>query len=682
MGDRVRREAERPIWLWVVVGLIVFAPLMEGGTTHTAVMVIRLLILLLGGLYLRRGLSRGAFACPPVTVGLPVLAYLGLALVSTITSPYTDQSLQWLLVLSSYAGFLALLVFFVDRWDHAAKLLTVFIVMAVGEGAWALAQAWWWSTLRPSGTFFNPNFLAVYLAAAWAIVLAYLCYAGGGKVPRPATWRRADPPRTRRGASLALRAWALPVGILGLLLLAIVWTGSRGGLLALVVGTTAVVTLRFGRRSVALMALLLMVLLLVPNPLRDRLWAEHRANPETYARWQMWGQSALGMADHPLGIGLGLYQYWAPAYMFPIEGQIVRYGKIANSAHNEYLQMGVELGVASLPVFGWGLWLVAREAGRALNERMHRWQRGLVVGLIAAVMTLLAQAAVDSTFHEPALALLLTLCVGLLLSARRFGMRQPPPVPNLVITSRPIWAALGLAGLLLVTAEIVRLGLAWQAYESGAQAAARRDLPQALASYRAAVALDPGKALYHSLLASGHFQLFERTREPGAAQAAVQELQVALSLNPLDGRLAALLGHVAASVVNSGIPEVSSAGRRAALLMVARAAYERAVELEPFVPFYRLELGKLALALGERTVAESWVRGAVEMEPNFLPGREWLTRLYLASSRMEAANREVLEIRERQQRYTAWSKDALEARFLRADAAALEAALASAVPPA
>src|SRR5574341_2433877 len=426
VDDLARKEVEWPLWLWVVTGLIVFAPLLEGGTTHASVMVIRLLILLLGGLYFWRGLSLGSFGCPRLMIGLPVVAYLGLALVSTMTSPYTDQSLQWLVVLTSYAGFLALLVFFVERWDHAQKLLAVFIAMAVGEAAWALGQAWWWDSLRPSGTFFNPNFLAVYLSAAWVLVFAHLCF----------TWRGQG-----RGPRIIIAC-----AMLGLLLLAILRTGSRGGLLALVAGTSVVVALRFGRRSAALMGLLLAGLILLPNPVRDRVWAEHRANPESYARWQMWGQSLLEISDHPLGVGLGLYQYWAPRYMFPIEGQIVRYGKIANTAHNEYLQMGVELGVASVAVFVWGLWLVGRQAWQALKQRMRRERRGLAVGPIPAVVTLLSHAAVDSTLHEPALALLLALCVGLLVSAHRLMRPQPAVVPRLAISSRPVWAVVGMAG--------------------------------------------------------------------------------------------------------------------------------------------------------------------------------------------------------------------------------------------
>ena len=109
---------------------------------------------------------------------------------------------------------------------------------------------------------------------------------------------------------------------------------------------------------------------------------------------------------------------------------------------------------------------------------------------------------------------------------------------------------------------------------------------------------------------------------------------------------------------------------------MAKAAYERAVDLEPFSPFYRLNIGRLALALGEETVAESWVTGAVELEPNFLPAREWLTRRYLSSGRLDAAVQELQEIRERQRRYATWAKGSLEAGFLQIDTDALETALA------
>ncbi|MGH2359106.1 MAG: tetratricopeptide repeat protein, partial [bacterium] len=211
------------------------------------------------------------------------------------------------------------------------------------------------------------------------------------------------------------------------------------------------------------------------------------------------------------------------------------------------------------------------------------------------------------------------------------------------------------------------------------RAAARQDFPRAIADYRTAIALDPGKALYHSSLAAVYFQVFERTQDGTAAQASLDELRAAIALNPLDGRLFGLLGHVHASLgsatTSPGVQSEVEGAQRMVWLRGAVSAYERAVALEPYAPFYRLELGRLSLALGDRETAEAHVRRVIELEPNFLPGREWLARLYLQSERVDAAGREYREILERQRRYADWNKTDFEARFMKADVTALAAEL-------
>ena len=659
-----RFRSSNPAWLILLSSLVVFSPLLEGGTTHLAVMVIRLLILLLLGLYLTRGIRSGTVVVPAMRVAPAILAYLCLAAFSTAVSPYPNQSRQWLVVLISYAGLLYLLVSFISQWDHVCKLLAVLTGLGLCEAGWALLQAWWLGAARPTGTFFNPNFLAGYLAVVWAIVLGYLCYA-------------------RIGQGGILRVCSLhvivPITMLGLLLLAVVYTASRGGALAVAVGTSLVVGVKYGRRALGALLLSLIVGLLVPNPLRDRLWAEHIANPVGYARWQIWKSSINMMAENPFGIGLGLYQYVYPRYAFPVDGQIARYGKIAHSAHNEYLQMGVELGAASILVFCWGVVMVAREAASVLKRRLRRWQRGVVVGTSGAIAGILVQAGVDSNLHEPALAILLALCVGLIMSARRLSGQVVEPLRIVSVRFRMVWSALAVAMIGVLTAGTLKLGLAWMTFESGSRAATRQDFTKAIADYRAAIALDSGKALYHNSLAAVYFQLFERTRDAAAAQAAAAELKGAIGLNPLDGRLYGLLGHVYHSLSSSAtasepLGELNSE-QRIAWLHAARSAYERAAELEPFNPFYRLELGRLALALGDRELGETHVRWAIEIEPNFLQGRQWLAKLYLESQRIEEATREYQQIIERQQRYAGWNRDSYEERFLKADATALAAEL-------
>ncbi len=227
--------------------------------------------------------------------------------------------------------------------------------------------------------------------------------------------------------------------------------------------------------------------------------------------------------------------------------------------------------------------------------------------------------------------------------------------------------------------EVVRLGGAWISFAAGGRAMAERDVPRAISHYERALAWDPGKALYHSSLGAGHFTLFEQSRSVEAARAALVELEMAASLNPADGRLAARLGHVYGSLASAATSiEGASAThreRRTSWLRAARAGYRRALDLEPFSPFYRLDLARISLALGDRHDAEALAREAVDLEPNFLPGRLWLAHLYVASARTEDAQREYGEILARRQRYAGWTQNAVEERFLTVDVAPLEAAL-------
>jgi O-antigen ligase/Tfp pilus assembly protein PilF len=641
-----------------------FTPLLEGGTTHQAVMVIRLLILALVGLWLAGGIRTGTLPWASLQVGPVILAFLALGTVSALFSPYANQSWQWLIVLLGYGLLLFVLVSSIERWDHVFKLLTILIGVGVGEAAWALVQWGSGRAIRPSGTFFNPNFLAGYLAAVWVILLAFVCYQR-----RPGGWGTGSG-RVRT----VLLAGSL--GVLALLLAAIFLTGSRGGMLATLAGTALVVGLRFGRKGIGLLLVLVLLGIAAPNPLRDRVLAEHAINPVSYARVQIWESSLRAMADHPFGVGLGLYQYVYPRYAQPVEGEITRYGKVAQNAHNEYLQMGVEMGLAGLLVFIWGVILVAREAARALQERLGRRQRIALVGASAALATVLTQAAVDANLHEPAITLLFTLCVGIVLSCRRLAGAAKGQIRSFPLRPRLVWAGLGALALVLAAVHVVRLGVAWTTFEAGSRAAADQDVRKAIADYAAAIELDRDKALYHSSLAAVYFRIYERTRDAAAAEAARAELRTAMELNPLDGRLPGLLGLVSASMAGSLPPNgpnaEASRARRATLLREAVQAYERAAELEPFSPFHRLEAGRVRLALGEPERAEMWARQAVELEPNFLPGREWLARFYLAAGRRGDAVREYQEIRERQKRYEGWAKDPVEERFLAVNAAELE----------
>ncbi len=641
-------------------------------------MIIRLAVLLLAAVYLVQGIRRSFFLLNPLRINQPVLCYLTLAFLSVGLSPYKHQTVQWMVVLFTYAALLYLIVFFVTEWDHVVKLLAVVVGIGAMEAALAFIQSGWFSALRPTGTFFNPNFLAGYLAAVVTVMVGVLCYARVGMpwVDRAGSLRKellCSSWPARRISYASLTEILASIAALCLLLPAIVWTGSRGAVLGLLVGVSVATGVRFGRRGLVVLLMIVVIGLVIPNPLRTRVIAEHTMNPVAYTRIDMWKQSARMMVDHPFGVGLGLYQYVYPRYAFPVEGQIARYGKIAQTPHSEYLQMGVELGVASVMVFCWGIARVGQTAVSALRLRLRRWQRGVIVGVTSATVGILVHAAVDSNLHEPAIAILLTLFVAIILVAERLSRRHEERTKVIPVKTKWVWALAGFVVVTILASGFVRLGLAWVAYEAGLRAQAAEQVEQAIAKYQMAIALDPGKALYHNSLAAVYFRIFQKSGDRAAAEAAIDELRAAIERNPIDGRLFALLGFVRASMASSQLAS-ESPDLRLSWLQSAVQAYERALELEPYSAFNRLELGRLYLALGDRDTAEQRVREAVELEPNFLPGREWLVRLYLKSERAEArasALREYREIRDRLQQYRGWVKDALEERYLKADVASL-----------
>lgn len=658
-----RSEWAHQIGLSLIILILLFSPLLEGGTTHLAAMILRLLLIAALAVRLADTLRKRVVEVPRLPAALPLLAFLVLAAVSTISSPYQSQSLQWLVVCLTYTGLLYLLATFVEGWGDVMKLRSVLIAMGLAQGLWALVQATQWGMPRPTGTFFNPNFLAGYLAVICTMVLAVICYT---KVPLRGTFWAS------RTSLLRLMG---PIGALVILLAAFFLAQSRGGTAALIVGSSLVILLRFGRRGLLPLCIFVVVVGVIPNPIRDRIGAEHVHNPEAYARWQMWQSAAREIEEHPLGVGLGLYRHVNSSYAFPMEGGIVRYGKIAQRPHNEYLQIGVELGVIGLGIFLWGIALVIKDAEKLLRLRLIRRHRALVVGLCGGVAVILVQACVDSNFHEPAHAILLaflvsSICLGRKISER--GVQSPQPI----VIQRPVlWAVPTALVLGIFAMYVLRVGVAYQIYETGNRLAQQRELAQAIRTYQQAISLDPGKAPYRRSLAGAYFQLSRQTHDAVLAQQAIAELQKAIALNPLDGRLHALLGVVAVSQVSSvGSAELSSDDR----MWMARAAesYTHAVELEPYSYAFRFELGRLMWSLQHRDRAEEQWRKVVELEPNYLPARGALARLYAESGRREAAYAEYGEIQARQQRLSPRVTNELERAFLQADTSGLHTLLA------
>ena len=162
-----------------------------------------------------------------------------------------------------------------------------------------------------------------------------------------------------RGERRALRV-VRPLGLI-LLTLGFVWTGSRGGFIALA-AVAIFIVLRYSamplRWRLSATALVAAVLLASAS---DQYWqqmstitSEDRLQPDTSetGRLQIWSRGIGYMLANPiLGLGPGNFQAAEGTLSPHAERQQYGIGVRWNAAHNSFIQVGAELGIPGLILF-------------------------------------------------------------------------------------------------------------------------------------------------------------------------------------------------------------------------------------------------------------------------------------------------------------------------------------------
>ncbi len=134
-----------------------------------------------------------------------------------------------------------------------------------------------------------------------------------------------------------------------------------------------------------------------------------------------WGFTGLMIKDHPLlGSGIGTFKYNSLNYQaqFFDQGENRRlypYG-IADKAHNEYLQLGAELGILGLGIFLWLLFSYFNYGIKLLKRLKDGYKQGVVIGLMGGVVAVLIDAVFGFPLHLPATIVLFWLFIGLVIS--------------------------------------------------------------------------------------------------------------------------------------------------------------------------------------------------------------------------------------------------------------------------
>ncbi len=618
--------------------LTVFSPLIDGGTTQLPVLIIRLILLVALGTWLMTGLSRSTLTIPRTNLWWPMIAFLGWSGLSLLWSPYTSVNLQWFLSLLLYAVFFLVILLGIDNKQRVQAFLFLILLMGLFEGGLGIIQYLSGSEARAKGTFFNPNFFSTYETVSAVLAVSLL-------------WFKIEYGKTGK---LFLILTAI------LSSTAVMLAQSRGGVAAFLIVMTVVGCFRYGKATLFILLLLILGTILFPNPLKQRMMDIGKQDPYAYARIEIWEDATKRLREHPMGIGLGMYKYASFQYRFPMEENIIRYGKRAETAHNEYLQLAVELGIAGLMFFVLSIVMWTVEIKRTWKADLSQQSRGILVGLCAGVLATIVHATVDSVLHEPALVLLLILEGGLAVVVGRQARDAQSEPWRFSLPYHAARVMLIVAVLGAMTYLAIQPAAAWLLVNRGSSARADHDPVSAIMWYRYASMIDPGSTAVRDELARVYVQRFTETGAPEWLDQAASELAVSTALNPLDGRPPYRLG----TIYLAQAEQQARTADRDSFLTLATQAFEKAISVDPFSPFGYLELSKLHRSKGDRTSARQLLERAIAYEPNFLPARMVLADLAQEIGQTDVADMHRNAIKTIQWTYQSWTLSTLEQQFL------------------
>ena len=620
--------------------LIIFSPLIEGGTTHAPVLIMRLLLLGALTVWTIHQMRVGEIVLMQSRL-IPVLAvFLGWAGFSLWWAPYKNPSIQWFVSLLLYAVLFGVVLQGIRTTRQVRQVVMVLVGMGLCEGILGIVQYVWLGEARAKGTFFNPNFFATYEVVTLALTFGLLSYQ-----------KLNDLDWTNKAFLWCTSAIAF---------LAFVMAQSRGAVFAFLIMALLLGIYRFGKMALVFLLVLVLAGLVLSNPIKQRVLDVSAQDPYAYTRFEIWENSLHRVADRPWGIGLGMYKYLSFQYRFPIEDSIVQYGKRAESAHNEYLQIAVELGIGGLALFLLGIGVWGWGVKDVIEGSLSSWGKGTVVGLSGGALAILVHAAGDSVFHEPALVLILILCGSLVLVMKRIDSPDPVPVWNIPFPHHParvaiVWLMASVSAFL-----IIQPAAAWFAYEQANVASQSGLSDRAWEWYRRAILIDPGTTAYHDASARMNVAQFYASGDPQRLIQAVEDMAICQELNSLDGRVPFRLGMLYQLLAE----RATSKKQRDDLVAHAAGSYEGAIKVDPFSPFNYLELGKIRWRQGQSEEAQALLTKAITYEPNFLPARVLLAKIAAQIGKSDIAQSQYAAIESVQKRYKGRAVSSLEYRYL------------------
>lgn len=605
-----------------ILALIVVPPVLFGAVLSPHITMIQIIIWGLGWLWVVKSLLKQSIRYISAPLDLPLLLFLIWGGVNLLTSTSQHRTELALSLLGSYAILYGLIVQQLRTVRRVVGLAFLLVLVGCGESIFGLVQYLSGATTvlgHPTpnigtlnATYFNHNHFAGFLILIMPVALGLLIGS----------------------AHFEKRLFlAILFAIMGS---ALVLSLSRGGLLGFAVAVAGfflclslkhvhdpefrkrfVLTLLIGGLIVGAAVVWIGVspiahrsLLRTVMPDQETLRAE--------IRFHLWRSALPLLTEFPLfGSGLGTFEDVFRRYRPATLSQ----NQHAYFAHNDYLELTIEMGLPALFLVCWAIIRFYRYGLRSYFAHRHSVLTALLLGGLGSCTAMLVHSFFDFNLQIPANALLFVIIVAMTTASahllwQRHGefqhttSRPAVTVGEFLLFGRPrayrwktswktVVPAVGV--LLLLGGGIARQQVALRYYAAANSARVLGHFFNAIDAYQRAIAIDAWNADYYEGLALTYQDLGRKSPDPEKwYRLAIDTFEHVAELRPYQAmplyRIGQLFDHL-----NQEADAVQ--------------AFQAAVNKEPHLAFYRENLGHYLLYIQQPVAAFAEYRQAIQFDP-------------------------------------------------------------------
>ena len=366
-----------------------------------------LYMIFLVGVYFYKGLFKKINPLTKEAIDLPILLFVIIITISTITSIDPSGSFRDLAIHITSIGFLFVIV----NNINSKRDFNIFIVFLVFSATLVALygfyqykvgvemEAKWVDTVnnpdvktRIYSVFGNPNILAEYLIMIIPISISLFWFS-----------KKAHKKMVFLITSL-------------ILMLALILTLSRGGWLGFAFGIFVFILLIEKRLLLSIIPVTLGALYFLPQSILNRILSiGNLADSSNSYRIRMWSITWNIIKDHWLvGVGFG---------HLPFKATFETYIRTMPTyhAHNTYLETMAEMGILGFIVFISFIFVLYKYSIKKLIKGKDRYIKTMTAGVLAGLSSVLVHGAVENILYIPRIIMTFWILVALILALMRIS---------------------------------------------------------------------------------------------------------------------------------------------------------------------------------------------------------------------------------------------------------------------